>query len=90
MFGRRLQASRCPTQLARSCFLGTEKGASIRRLYFLDMSKCLDPSADREEAVLSVPETLQVSSDFGRKVDLDVSTPELQFAQRLFPRCPSV
>lgn len=63
----------------------TEKGADIRRLYFLDMVKCLDPDADREEAVISVPETLQVTSDFGRKVDLDVSTPDLQYAQRLFP-----
>ncbi|OAI65085.1 hypothetical protein RSP795_01835 [Ralstonia solanacearum] len=63
----------------------TEKGADIRRLYFLDMAKCLDSDADREEAVVSVPETLQVTSDFGRKVDLDVSTPELQYAQRLFP-----
>lgn len=63
----------------------TEKGADIRRLYFLDMAKCLDPDADREEAVISVPETLQVTSDFGRKVDLDVSTPDLQYAQRLFP-----
>lgn len=63
----------------------TEKGADIRRLYFLDMAKCLDPDADREEAVISVPDSLQVTSDFGRKVDLDVSTPELQYAQRLFP-----
>lgn len=63
----------------------TEKGVDIRRVYFLDMAKCLDPEADREEAVISVPETLQVTSDFGRKVDLDVSTPELQHAQRLFP-----
>jgi hypothetical protein len=63
----------------------TEKGADIRRLYFLDMAKCLDPDADREEAVISVPESLQVTSDFGRKVDLDVSTPELQYAQRMFP-----
>jgi hypothetical protein len=63
----------------------TEKGADIRRLYFLDMAKCLDPDADREEAVISVPESLQVTSDFGRRVDLDVSTPELQYAQRLFP-----
>jgi hypothetical protein len=63
----------------------TEKGADIRRLYFLDMAKCLDPDADREEAVISVPETLQVTSDFGRKVDRDLSTPEHQYAQRLFP-----
>jgi len=63
----------------------TEKGTDICRLYFLDMTKCLDPDADREEAIISVPETLQVTSDFGRKVDLDVSTSELQYTQRLFP-----
>ncbi len=63
----------------------TEKGANIRRLYFLDMTQCLDESADREDAVLSLPETLQVTSDFGRKVDLDVRTPDLQYDQRLFP-----
>lgn len=63
----------------------TEKGADIRRVYFLDMAKCLDPEADREDAVISVPDTLKVTSDFGRKVDLDVSTPELQYAQRLCP-----
>jgi hypothetical protein len=49
------------------------------------MAKCLDPSGDREEAVISVPESLRVTSDFGRKVDLDVSTDELQYSQRLFP-----
>jgi hypothetical protein len=63
----------------------TEKGADIRRVYFLDMTKCLDPEADREEAVVSVPESLQVTSDFGRKVDLDLSTPALQYSQRMFP-----
>lgn len=63
----------------------TEKGADILRVYFLDMSKCLDPSEDREEAVVSVPDSLKVTSDFGRKVDLDVSTPAFQYQQRLFP-----
>jgi len=63
----------------------TEKGAEIHRVYFLDMAKCLDPEADREDAVISVPANLQVTSDFGRKVDLDLTTPVLQFAQRLFP-----
>ncbi len=63
----------------------TEKGAEVHRFYFLDMAKCLDPAEDREEAVLSVPETFRVTSDFGRKVDLDLSTPALQYGQRLFP-----
>ncbi len=63
----------------------TEKRAEIHRVYFLDMAKCLDPAEDREEAVISVPDSLQVTSDFGRKIDLDLSTPALQYEQRLFP-----
>lgn len=63
----------------------TEKGAEIHRIYFLDMAKCLDPAEDREDAIISVPDTLKVTSDFGRKVDLDLSTPELQYAQHMFP-----
>jgi len=63
----------------------TEKGDVIHRVYFLDMAKCLDPDADREEAVISMPETLKITSDFGRKVELDLSTPTLQYQQRMFP-----
>jgi uncharacterized protein with ParB-like and HNH nuclease domain len=60
----------------------TEKGVEINRIYFLDMEKCLDQEADREEAVVSVPDTLQITFDFGRQVDLDLSTPELQFKHK--------
>lgn len=63
----------------------TEKGTEIRRVYFLDMAMCLDPEADREDAVVSVPESLKVTSDFGRKVDLDISTSAAQFEKRVFP-----
>lgn len=63
----------------------TEKGTEINRVYFLDMEKCLDPEADREDAVVSVPETLQITSDFGRKIDLDLSTPELQYKHKHLP-----
>ncbi len=63
----------------------TEKGAEIHRVYFLDMTKCLDATEDREEAVISVPDSLRVTSDFGRRVDLDLSTSTLQYEQRMFP-----
>jgi hypothetical protein len=63
----------------------TEKGQDILRFYFCDMKKCLDPNEDREEAIISVPETLKVTSDFGRKVECDLSTPELQYEKRMFP-----
>ena len=63
----------------------TEKGQDIERVYFLDMKLCMDANADRESAVVSLPASLKETEDFGRKVIRDVSTPELQFAQRLFP-----
>lgn len=63
----------------------TEKGLEVKRVYFLDMAKCLDPEADREDAVISVPANLQMTSDFGRKVELDLSSPEQQYSQRIFP-----
>jgi hypothetical protein len=56
----------------------TEKGQDIQRVYFLDMVKCMDAIADREEAIVSVPESMQVTEDFGRKIILDLSTPERQ------------
>jgi hypothetical protein len=63
----------------------TEKGAEVYRFYFLDMTKCLDTTEDREEAVISVPSSLTVTSDFGRKIDLDLRTTTLQYEQRMFP-----
>ncbi len=63
----------------------TEKSEEVHRVYFFDMAKCLDVYEDRDEAVLSVPQTLKITSDFGRKVDLDLSTSALQYQQRIFP-----
>jgi uncharacterized protein with ParB-like and HNH nuclease domain len=39
----------------------TEKGAEVHRVYFLDMAKCLDPAEDREDAVISVPDSLKIT-----------------------------
>lgn len=63
----------------------TEKGEEIHRFYFFDMEKCLDENADRDEAVLSIPDTLKVTSDFGRKIDLDLSTTQAQYEKKMFP-----
>lgn len=63
----------------------TDKGQAIKRYYYLDMSKAIDNTVDRIDAILSVPESRQVTSDFGRKIELDVSTAELEYEQKLFP-----
>lgn len=63
----------------------TEKGKDIDRFYYLDIAKCLDPEADREDAVVSLPPNRMRLVDFNRVVDLDVSTAEKEYEQRLFP-----
>ena len=63
----------------------TTRGQKTERFYYLDMAKCLDPEADREDAVLSIPDSKIVRSDFGRKVELDVSTREREYELGLYP-----
>ena len=57
----------------------------MKRWYYLDVPACLASDKPREEAVIGVPEDRQVRSHFGTRVDLDVSTPEAEYASQLFP-----
>lgn len=63
----------------------TEKGQTIKRYYYIDMTKAVDSNVDRLDAIMSVPETKQVTSDFGRKIEMDVSSANLEYEQKLFP-----
>ncbi|MGO9742056.1 MAG: DUF262 domain-containing protein [Roseiarcus sp.] len=63
----------------------TPKYKPIERWFYLDIRKCLDPSVDREEAIVSVPEDRVIRSDFNRNVVLDLSTPEKEFEQLMYP-----
>ncbi|MEM7585271.1 MAG: DUF262 domain-containing protein [Acidobacteriota bacterium] len=61
------------------------KGKEIDRLYYLDMVRCLDPEEERIDAVVSVPAKRQLTSDFGRVVELDLSTRADEFESGHFP-----
>ncbi len=63
----------------------TDKGNEIKRFYYIDIAKAIDPAIDRVEAIISVPESKRITSDFGRKIDLDVSNAEREYANKLFP-----
>ena len=63
----------------------TDKGKDIDRFYYLDIAKALDPKADDEEVVISVPASKQITSDFGRKVETDLTTREQEFKLKMFP-----
>lgn len=63
----------------------TNKGHEIERVYYLDVAKCLDPLEDRFDAVLSIPADRRITSDFGRKIELDLTTRANEYEQGLFP-----
>ena len=57
----------------------------IKRWYYVDMQKVLDPLADHEERIISIPEDRIVRTNFGRDVQLDLSTKEREFEQHMIP-----
>lgn len=63
----------------------TDKGQEIERYYYLDIKKCLEDDVDTVDAILSVPKDRMVRSNFGRDVDIDLSSQEKEFEQQLFP-----
>lgn len=61
------------------------KGKPLRRWYYLDIRAALDDSVERVDAIVGIPEDRVVRSDFGRKVDLDLSSPEGEHEAHMFP-----
>lgn len=61
------------------------KGDEIERIYYFDIAKCVDGTTDRVDAILSLPPVKQLRSDFNRKVDLDLSTPEAEYKNLCIP-----
>lgn len=63
----------------------TPRRQRVRRWFYLDIEKCLDEAGDRDEAVVILPESRRVTAEFGRVVELDLSTRELEFENMMFP-----
>jgi hypothetical protein len=63
----------------------TVKHKPIRRWFYIDMMKALDPDVDRDEAIIPVPEDRKIRSDFGRKIEIDLSTSEAEYEHLMFP-----
>jgi hypothetical protein len=60
------------------------KKKSIKRWYYIDMHKALDPAVDREEAIFSIPENKQVIG-FGKDILADYSSAKLEYENNVFP-----
>lgn len=63
----------------------TPKKKRVKRWFYIDIRKALDPSVDRDEAIIGVPENRIVRADFGREEVLDLSSPEREYATFMYP-----
>ena len=63
----------------------TPKNKKVKRWFYIDIRKALDPSSDREEAIVGMPEDRISRKDFGREVLLDLSSPELEYKSLMYP-----
>ena len=63
----------------------TAKGKKISRHYYFDIEKAVDAPHELDEAVVAVDENRQLRGIFGRDVDLDLSTMEMECRQLHFP-----
>ena len=71
--------------LNRPVHTHTAKGREIKLHYYFDIGKTVDTPHLLDEAIVAVDVKRQLRSNFGRTVDLDLSTPELECKQLHFP-----
>lgn len=61
------------------------RGKLLERRYYLDIAKALEGEDHIDDAVLSIPGDGKVRRNFGKDVDLDVSTEDLERDRGYFP-----
>lgn len=79
------------TSLYQSCFRRavvetiTPKNKMVRRWFYIDIQKALDLEADRDEAILAIPEDRRIKTNFDKTIVRDLSKTENEFEQMIFP-----
>jgi hypothetical protein len=63
----------------------TAKKKKVKRWFYIDIAEALDPTIDRDDAIISPPENLKITEDFGRKEKLDLTTREKEFENLMYP-----
>lgn len=63
------------------------KKFEIKRWYYIDMRKAMDPDADLEEAIFSINESKIITDNIGRTIVLDLSTEESEYKNLMYPVC---
>ena len=71
--------------LNRPVHTRTARGKEIKLHYYFDIGKAVDAPHALDEAIVVVDKNRQSRSNFGRTVDLDLSTTEMECRQLHFP-----
>ena len=58
---------------------------TIERWYYINIQKALDPLADRDDTIFSVPVDKVMRANFGRDVVLDLSAPKFELEYHMMP-----
>lgn len=79
------------TSLYHACFQRdvvqtiTPKNKLVRRWFYIDIQKAVQADADRDEAIVALPEDRKQKTNFDKVVLLDVSSPEAEYERLYFP-----
>ena len=63
----------------------TPKKKKVKRWFYIDIRKAMDPTCDREEAIVGVPEDRAIRTDFGREIVLDLSSAAREYSALMYP-----
>ncbi len=61
------------------------KGAEIERYYYIDIMQAVSAGANLEDAIIGVPANHVIKKNFGKDIELDLSTPEAEYEHHMFP-----
>jgi hypothetical protein len=61
------------------------KHVEVERHYYLDIKKCVDGKVDLYDAIVGVPADRVLRTNFGKDVELDLSSPDKEYEADMFP-----
>lgn len=65
----------------------TPKKKKVKRWFYIDIAKALDPAVERDEAIIAAPEDRLIPKEktFGREIELDLTSREKEFDALMYP-----
>lgn len=65
--------------------MDTDKDSTIKRYYYIDIEKAINPEIERLDAIISISEDKIKTENIGREIILDLRTREDEYKNLMFP-----